>query len=121
MFDLEKPERTLNKDFIDKINFRHFNFVDQDTGTVRTESGFDFLLAANNKAVFIEGKKNNRKLSTYQKNTALRVEKSKGLYFVLRYKAGFMDNVCLMDHEEFFKVEGTENILRHLKSCLYKI
>jgi len=119
MFDLNLDERKLNRDFINKINFRHYCFIDQDTGQARTNSGFDFLISANNKVIFIEGKKNNKGLSEYQKLTAVKVEKSHSKYFVLRFKVEFADNVCLHDTEQFFKVEGLENILIFLKGCLY--
>lgn len=121
MFDLKKNERPLMDEFADSINFRCYKYKDQDTGAARPLSEWDLFLAANCKAVFIEGKKGNNWLTEAQRLASLKAEKSNCKYYVLVFGASYKDNILLTDREKFYHVEGLVEILDVLKSDLYDI
>lgn len=116
----ELSERARVNDFVKGINFRCYTFIDQDTGTIRTKSGWDFLISANGKSIFIEAKLGMKKLKPYQELTQMEVLKSGGVYGVLRFDKKFRDGMKLFLSGELENVnpEGRSEIYWWLKFYL---
>lgn len=84
-------ERSLVRRFIDDLQRATpaYIFIDQDSQARYTKSGFDFLVSAGGRAIFVEAKVATddrealRKLSPFQRATLARVLASRGTYVVL--------------------------------------
>jgi hypothetical protein len=61
-------------------------YIDRDAGNARhTSSGFDFLLAFNNRVVFAEAKEEKGRLTSWQEFTRSRIQAAACKYRVVRF------------------------------------